>query len=40
MKSFECVEVDGKTMARLLIDQRSDPEFLDLDMNGNNIGEE
>ncbi len=35
MKSFECVEVDGKTMAQLLIGQRSDPEFLDLDMNGN-----
>lgn len=32
--------VDGPTMARLLSEQGSDPEFFGLDEDGNNIGAE
>jgi len=37
VKSSEEVEVDGPTMAKLLSDQRSDPEFFNLDENGNDL---
>jgi len=35
VKSQECVEVDGKTVAALLNDQRSDPGFFNIDDEGN-----
>lgn len=40
VKGQDSFTVDGKEMARLLTDQRSDPQFFDLNEEGDDLNEE